>query len=162
MSTDALETEGRAAAIGAQRIAELIDTHFPHIHGDERTFFVEDVTARTARVRMRHHPHNVRPGGTVSGPAMFTLADIAIWVAIMGALGEDGLDAVTTHFNLNFLSKPEARDMVALVTLLRVGRRSAVAECLLYSDGVEAMVAHTVAGYAIPSSPVGKLLPSVG
>ena len=91
---------------------------------------------------------------------MFTLADIAIWVAIMGALGEDGLDAVTTHFNLNFLSKPEARDVIAEVTLLRVGRRSAVAECLLYTDGEDAMVAHTVAGYAIPSSPVGKILPS--
>lgn len=159
MSTDGLETESRVASISAERITELIDTHFPHIHGDERTFFVEDVTARTARVRMRHHPRNVRPGGTVSGPAMFTLADIAIWVAIMGALGEDGLDAVTTHFNLNFLSKPEARDVIAKVTLLRVGRRSAVAECLLYSEGVEAMVAHTVAGYAIPSSQEGKILP---
>lgn len=152
MSTGPTGTESRAAIIDATRITELIDTHFPHIHGGERIFFVEDVTARTARVRMRHHARNVRPGGTVSGPAMFTLADIAIWVAVMGALGEDGLDAVTTHFNLNFLVKPRPVDILADVTLLRIGRRSTVAECLLRSADTGELVAHTIAGYAIPSA----------
>lgn len=159
MSTDGFETESRAAVISAARITQLIDTHFAHIHGGDRILFVEDVTARTARVRLKHHPRNVRPGGTVSGPAMFTLADMAIWVAIMGALGDAGLDAVTTHFNLNFLSKPEPTDVIAHVTLLRVGRRSAVAECRLSSEGSDEMVAHAIAGYAIPSSSHGKILP---
>ena len=153
MSTGATETQRRAAVIDAARITELIDTHFPHIHGGDRVFFVEAVTARTARVRMRYHARNTRPGGTISGPAMFTLADIAIWVAVMAALGEPGLDAVTTHFNLNFLVKPEPDDIMAHATLLRVGARSAVAECLLRSASSATLVAHTVAGYAIPCVP---------
>lgn len=159
MSTEASETQSRVAALTAEDIDELILTHFPHVHGAQRSFFIEAVTARTARVRMKFEERHVRPGGTISGPAMFTLADIAIWAAIMGALGEAGVDAVTTHFNLHFLARPAPRDVIAEVKLLRVGKRSAVAECQLFSDGSDDLVAHGVAGYAIPSSPAGKVLP---
>lgn len=159
MSTQALSTRGGVAVIDAARIAELIDTHFPHVHGSERSFIIEAVTARSARVRMKYQERHVRPGGSISGPAMFTLADVAVWIAIMGALGERGVDAVTTQLNLNFLAKPGAKDMLAEVTLLRVGPRSAVAECELYSDGEPEMVAHAVAGYAIPSSSAGRVIP---
>jgi uncharacterized protein (TIGR00369 family) len=156
MSTDPYVTK----RLDVQRIEALIDTHFPQIHAGGRTLYVEDVGPRHARVRMKNHARNVRPGGTVSGPAMFALADLAVYVAIMGAMGEAGLDAVTTNFNFNFLAKPEARDMLAEVRLLRLGRRSAVTECLLYSDGSPDLVAHATAGYAIPSSPSGKIIPS--
>ena len=59
---------------------------------------------------------------------MFTLADFAVYVAIIAALGEAGIDAVTTNLNINFLAKPEPRDLVAHVRLIRLGRRLAVGE----------------------------------
>lgn len=152
MSTDAFVTESRASMLSAERIDALIATHYPHVHGNQKTFFIEDVTARTARVRMRFDEWHVRPGGTISGPAMFTLGDIAIWVAVMGALGEAGVDAVTSHFNLHFLSRPAPRDVIAEVVLLRASKRSVIAECELYSDGSDDLVAHGVAGYTIPSA----------
>jgi uncharacterized protein (TIGR00369 family) len=159
MSTDAFGTQSRAPLLNAERIDQLIETHFPHVHGGQKSFFIEAVSARTAQVRMRFDTRHMRPGGTISGPAMFTLGDIAIWVAVMGAMGEAGVDAVTTHFNLHFLARPGQRDMIAKVQLLRVSQRSAVAECQLFSDGADEMVAHGVAGYAIPSSNSGKVIP---
>src|SRR5262245_37367711 len=99
---------------------------------------------------MRHHERMLRPGGTVSDPAMSGLADFSVYVAIIAALGEAGIDAVTTNLNINFLSKPEARDMTACVDLIRLGRRLAVGEVRLYSDGQPDMVAHAIATYALP------------
>lgn len=162
MSTDALSTQSRTAVLDAAAIDALIATHFPHVHGEEKSFFIEDVTATTSVVRMKFNARNVRPGGTISGPAIFKLLDIAVWVAVMAAIGETGVDAVTTHCNLHFLAKPAARDMLAKVTLLRGGKRSFIAECALYSEGSEEMVAHGVAGYTIPRSSAGKIIPHSG
>jgi acyl-coenzyme A thioesterase PaaI-like protein len=66
--------------------------------------------------------------------AMFALADFSVYVAIIGRLGEPGVDAVTTNLNINFLAKPQARDMIATVRLLRVGRRLVVGEVEMFSD----------------------------
>jgi acyl-coenzyme A thioesterase PaaI-like protein len=81
---------------------------------------------------------------------MFTLADFAVYVAIIAALGEVGLDAVTTNLNINFLAKPEPRDLVAHVRLIRLGRRLGVGEAQIFSDGMADMVVHAVATYALP------------
>ena len=82
--------------------------------------------------------------------AMFALADFSVYVAIIGRLGEPGIEAVTTNLNINFLAKPEARDMIATVRLLRLGRRLAVGEVEMFSEGAADMVAHAVASYALP------------
>jgi len=84
---------------------------------------------------------------------MFTLADFSVYVAIIATLGEAGIDAVTTNLNINFLAKPEPRDLIASVRLLRLGRRLAVGEAQLYSDGAADPVAHAIATYALPSPP---------
>ncbi len=147
MSTDAAVNDGLDVA----RIEALIDAHFPQIRAGARTLLIEAVGPRRARVRMLSHDRNIRPGGTVSGPAMFTLADFAVYVAIIGTLGERGIAAVTTNLNINFLAKPEPRDLVASVRLIRLGRRLAVGEAQLYSDGQPDMVAHAIATYALPS-----------
>jgi uncharacterized protein (TIGR00369 family) len=146
MSTDARVTN----RLDAAGVAALIDAHFPQIHAGARTLVIETVGPLSARVRMLRHDRHVRPGGTVSGPAMFTLADFAVYVAIIGALGEPGIDAVTTNLNINFLAKPEPRDLVASVRLIRLGRRLAVGEVELNSDGSPDMVAHAIATYALP------------
>jgi uncharacterized protein (TIGR00369 family) len=133
------------------RIEALLDDRFPQIHSGGRIFSIEEIGERNARVRMRHHERMLRPGGTVSGSAMFGLADFSVYVAIIATLGEAGIDAVTTNLNINFLARPEARDMVSSVSLIRLGRRLAVREARLYSDGVADMVAHAIATYALPA-----------
>ena len=133
-------------------IEALIDARFPQIHSGGRILTIEEIGERNARVRMRRHEHMVRPGGTVSGSAMFTLADFSVYVAIIGTLGEAGIDSVTTNLSINFLARPEARDMLASVRLIRLGRRLAVGEAQLYSDGAADMVAHAIATYALPNS----------
>jgi len=133
------------------RIEALLDDRFPQIHSGGRIFSIEEIGERNARVRMRHHERMLRPGGTVSGSAMFGLADFSVYVAIIATLGEAGIDAVTTNLNINFLARPEARDMVSSVSLIRLGRRLAVGEARLYSDGVADVVAHAIATYALPT-----------
>jgi uncharacterized protein (TIGR00369 family) len=139
------------AALDATRIAELIEARFPQIQSGRR-FVIEEVGHRSARVRMTANPRNTRPGGTISGPAMFTLADFSIYVAVIATLGEVGFEAVTSSLNINFLAKPDAGDMVASVRLIRLGRRLAVGEVELYAGGASEMVAHATATYALPIS----------
>ena len=134
-----------------QGIEALIDQRFPQIHAGGRLLTIEEVGPRHARVRMAIHDRHIRSGGTVSGPSMFTLADFSVYVAIIAARGEAGIDAVTTNLNINFLAKPEPRDLVSTVRLIRLGRRLAVGEAELYSDGAPDMVAHAIATYALPA-----------
>jgi len=147
-----MSTHGSAtSSLDIAHIEALIDARFPQIHSGGRVFIIEEIGQRTARVRMQHRARMLRPGGTVSGPAMFSLADFSVHVAIIATLGEAGIDAVTTNLNINFLARPEARDMVSSVSLIRLGRRLAVGEARLYSDGVADMVAHAIATYALPA-----------
>jgi uncharacterized protein (TIGR00369 family) len=140
-----------AARLDARRIAELVDARFPQIHSGGRNLLIEEVGPGRARVRMVADPRNTRPGGTISGPAMFALADFSVYVAIIASLGEPGFDAVTSSLNVNFLTRPAPNDMTALAKLIRLGRRSAVGEVELYSEGVADMVAHATANYALPT-----------
>src|SRR5262245_52302264 len=94
----------RAALLDAKRIEALIDARFPQIHSGGRNLVVEEVAFRSARVRMKADPRNIRPGGTISGPSMFALADFGIYVAVIASLGEAGIDAVTSSLNINFLA----------------------------------------------------------
>jgi uncharacterized protein (TIGR00369 family) len=149
MSIPSSTPDPLAVALDAKRIAELIEARFPQIQSGRR-FAIEEVGHRSARVRMTANPRNTRPGGTISGPAMFTLADFGTYVAIIATLGEGGFEAVTSSLNINFLARPEAGDMIAAVKLIRLGRRLAVGEVELYAQGVAEMVAHATAAYALP------------
>jgi len=142
-----------APTMDAAQVEALINSHFPQIHVGGRAMVVEHVGPRQARVRLKNEDRHLRPGGTVSGPTMVTLADFSVYVAIIAALGAAGIEAVTTNLNINFLAKPEAGDLIALVRLLRLGRRLAVGEAEIYSEGHADMVAHAIATYALPSPP---------
>ena len=90
------------------------------------------------------------PGGTVAGPVMMGVADAAIYVAILGELGIVAL-AVTTNLNINFLRKPVAdADIIGECRLIKLGKRLAIGEVLLYSEGDDEPVAHAVGTYSIP------------
>ena len=138
--------------LDAERIEALIDARFPQIHSGGRSLILEEAGQRGVRVRLVHHPRHTRPGGTISGAAMFMLADFAVYVAIIAALGEIGLQAVTTNLNINFLAKPKPRDLIAEVRLIRLGRRLAVGEVEIVSEGLPDMVAHATATYALTTA----------
>ena len=95
-------------------------------------------------------PSELRPGGTVSGPVLMGVADVALYVAILGEIGIVPL-AVTTSLTINFLRKPVAnKSIIGVCKLLKVGKVLAVGEVSLYSEGTSEPVAHVVGTYSIP------------
>ena len=113
-------------------------------------YTIEEVGPMSATLRLLHRPRHLRPGGTISGPAMFTLSDLALFVAILHELGRVKL-AVTTSLTINFLRKPEPGDLIARVRLLKLGKRLAVGEVAITCEGSDEMVAHATGTYSIPS-----------
>jgi uncharacterized protein (TIGR00369 family) len=139
--------------LDTETVTRLIDEAFPEIQASGRPLVIEAVAPRSARVRLPFHPHNLRPGGTVSGPAMFTLADFTIYVAVIATLGKAGIPAVTSNLSINFLLRPDPGDLVAEARLIRVGRRLIYAEVALHADGRDDIIAHATSSYAVPSGP---------
>ncbi|HEX3603307.1 MAG TPA: PaaI family thioesterase [Steroidobacteraceae bacterium] len=126
-------------------IVDFLAREFP-----QNQCVVEEVGERSATVSHPVGPAQLRPGGTVSGPLLMAVADVAMYVAILGTIGIVPL-AVTTNFNINFLRKPSPRNpIVGVCKLLKVGRILVIGEVALYSDRNEEMVAHAVATYSIP------------
>ncbi len=131
-------------------VAELMDflvRDFPQAAGE---ISAEAVTAEGIRVRMAVGDGNLRPGGTVSGPTIFALADVAVYLAVLSRIGPVAL-AVTTSASIDFLRKPAAGgDLLAEVRLLKLGRQLAVADALVWSDGQADPVARASMTYSIP------------
>jgi acyl-coenzyme A thioesterase PaaI-like protein len=117
---------------------------------------VEEVGDRSATISHPIGPAQLRPGDTVSGPLLMAVADVALYVAILGTIGLVPL-AVTTSLTINFLRKPSARNpIVGVCKLIKVGRQLVVGEVALYSDRSEEMVAHAVGTYSIPPKRTGE------
>ena len=111
---------------------------------------IEDLVPRGATVSLAVGEDELRPGGTVSGPVVMAVADVALYVAILGEIGIVPL-AVTTSLTINFLRKPAAdRRLVGVCKLLKVGKSLAMGEVSVYSEGVDEPVAHVVGTYSIP------------
>ena len=126
-------------------IQTFLATEFP-----QSTVQVLSLGDRTASVRQEINNTHLRPGGTVSGPVLMTVADVAMYVAVLNQIGIVPL-AVTTNLNINFLRKPSAeRAIIGVCHLLKVGKTLAVGEVSLYSEGSDEVVAHVVTTYAIP------------
>ncbi|WP_199262585.1 PaaI family thioesterase [Paracoccus binzhouensis] len=125
----------------------FLDRAFPQVAGQVR---VESLDERLLVSRLAVDHQHLRPGGTVSGPAMFALADVTIYLAILARIGEVAL-AVTTNASIDFMRKPEAgRDLLAECRILKLGRVLAVGEVLIHSEGVEDPVARCSMTYSIP------------
>ncbi|GEO84643.1 MULTISPECIES: PaaI family thioesterase [Alphaproteobacteria] len=133
----------------AAEINAFLDTDFPQIHTDGRVFHVAEVTA--GRVTMTFDPaeRHLRPGGTVSGPAMFTLADVAAYAAVLAHIGPVAL-AFTTNLNINFLRLPKAQLIRCECRVLKLGKRLAVVDALLLQGDSDDPVAQATATYSIP------------
>jgi len=111
---------------------------------------IERVGQRSATVRHTVGEAELRPGGTVSGPVMMTVADVALYIALLGEIGIVPL-AVTTSLSFNFLRKPSGtRDIIGVCRMIKIGRTLAVGEVDIYSEGSDDPVAHAVGSYVIP------------
>ncbi len=131
-------------------IAELdafMESHFPQVAGD---FTIEALDENAITVRMHVNDRNLRPGGTVSGPSMFSLADVSVYLAVLSMIGPQAL-AVTTNCSMDFMRKPAAgADLLAEARLLKLGRALAVGDVMIYSEGSDAPVARATVTYSIP------------
>ncbi|MDX8348650.1 PaaI family thioesterase [Cognatiyoonia sp. IB215446] len=125
----------------------FVSHEFPQL-GDD--FIIEELTEAGVRVRLQVAQRHLRPGGTVSGPSMFALADVGMYLAILARIGPVAL-AVTTNCAIDFMRKPAASaDMICETRLLKLGRVLAVGDAMLYSEGVAQPVARASLTYSIP------------
>ncbi|MDX8353575.1 PaaI family thioesterase [Cognatiyoonia sp. IB215182] len=125
----------------------FVSNEFPQL-GDD--FIIEELTEEGVRVRLQVAQRHLRPGGTVSGPSMFALADVGMYLAILARIGPVAL-AVTTNCSIDFMRKPAASaDMICETRLLKLGRVLAVGDAMLYSEGVVQPVARASLTYSIP------------
>lgn len=109
-------------------------------------------TAGRCAVRLPYDPAQLRPGGTMSGPAMMALADITLYGVVLSLIGRVEL-AVTTDLAIRFLRRPPPGDLIGEGSILRLSRRLAVGEVtILPATGGDA-VAHATGTYAIPDGP---------
>lgn len=128
-------------------IAAFLSREFPQVEGD---FAVERLTEDGIVMRLKVAERHLRPGGTVSGPNIFALADVAVYLALLARIGPVAL-AVTTNGAVDFLRKPRAgADLVAEARLLKLGRVLVVGEVLIRSEGEDAPVARANMTYSIP------------
>lgn len=128
-----------------EEIVAFMASEFPHAK-----YLVEAVGDHSSTLSHEIGIEELRPGGTVSGPVLMSIADVALYVAILGTIGIVPL-AVTTSLNINFLRKPSAEArIIADCKLIKVGRTLIVGEVSLYSEGSSDLVAHVVSTYAIP------------
>lgn len=130
-------------------LERFLSAEFPQAFHPDSGLAIEALWDRGCRVRQAFRAASLRPGGTISGPTMMALADFAMYVAVLAAIGPVPL-AVTINLNINFLRKPAQRDLMAEAQLLKLGKRLATGEVTIRSDGEEAPVAHVTSTYSIP------------
>lgn len=133
----------------AEAIGAFLDREFPQIHLNGRVYSVAEVRPGEAIVRLDASEAHLRPGGTVSGPTLFALADLAAYVVIVAHIGPVAL-AVTTNVSINFLRRPPPGPLLAACRVLKLGRRLAVVEVGIRPEAGGELVAHATATYSIP------------
>ncbi len=131
----------------AEDIAAFVDQEFPQSR--QMAACIEHIEAGRLRMRLPIGHDDLRPGGTVSGPTLMTLADTAMYFLVLAMCGPIAL-AVTTHLSIDFLRRPLPTDLIAEAELLKLGTRLAVGRVTMCSDGSTDVVAHAAVTYSIP------------
>ena len=133
--------------LSATEVTEFLSQVFPQVKND---FTIESLEDMRSTVRLNVGDRHLRPGGTVSGPAIFALADVAFYITLLGMIGREAL-TVTTNCAIDFMRKPAANtDLIAESRVLKLGRSLAVGDVLIFSDGMTEPVARASLTYAIP------------
>lgn len=122
---------------------------FPELNASRKAYAVTAVAPGRAEVTLHAGPEMLRPGGTVSGPTLMALSDIACWVVILAHVGPSAL-TVTTHLSIDFLLKPQPGPLVGRARLLKLGKRLAVSTCEIGGPQEGAPFTHASATYSIP------------
>lgn len=130
----------------AEQVLEFVDREFPQALAST-TYAVEELEPRRTRVRLKVTDVHLRPGGTVSGPALMALVDFAVYVLLLAHHGSDARLAVTTGLTISFLNKAGPGDVLCAVELLKHGRTLSVADCRIHTAGDGRLVAHAEATY---------------
>jgi len=133
--------------MGAEALTAFLQRDFGQVAAD---FAVEVAESDRLVLRLIVQDRHLRPGGTVSGPAMFALADVAMYLAILSRIGPVAL-AVTTNCAMDFMRRPAAgQDLLAEARVLKLGRSLAVGDVMIRSEGGTDVVARAGLTYAIP------------
>lgn len=132
-----------------EALNRFLETDFPQLHTDGKVFEVVDVSPGSVVMRLMPNERHLRPGGTVSGPTLFALADVGAYCAVLAHIGPVAL-AVTTSLNINFLRKPKPGPLTCTCRLLKFGKRLAVMEASIFDEDTDDLVAHATATYSIP------------
>ncbi len=139
-----------APKLTRKELEARLTAEFPEMFNPEGGYAIEKLWHGGAIVRRHYHSRSLRPGGTLSGPSIMALADFTMYLAVLSAIGWVPL-AVTTNLNINFLRKPAPRDLLAEARLIKLGKRLAVGEIGILSDGAgEDLVAHATSTYSLP------------
>jgi len=132
-----------------EALNRFLETDFPQLHTDGKVFEVMAVGPGTVTLWLTPNERHLRPGGTISGPTLFALADVGAWCAVLAHIGPVAL-AVTTNLNINFLRKPAPGPLSCTCRLLKLGKRLAVVDASIFDADGEELVAHATATYSIP------------
>mgnify|MGYP001433451067 CR=1 FL=1 len=131
-----------------KNLLDYVEGIFSQIKGE---FTIDSLEENAIIVRMSVEERHLRPGGTVSGPSMFALADVSVFMSVIAAIGPKAL-TVTTNCSMDFMRKPLANaDLIATCKLLKIGKTLAVGDVLIYSDGTQDAAARATLTYAIRS-----------
>lgn len=131
----------------ADALAVFMKDVFKQVADD---FVIEQVGETDLMTRLVVDDRHLRPGGTVSGPSIFALADVSAYLMTLARIGPKAL-AVTTNCSIDFMRKPAAGvDLISKTRLLKLGKLLSVCDVLVYSDGMAEPVARASLTYAIP------------
>ena len=133
--------------MSAEEIMSLLNKIFPQ---QSQFFEIDELSEESLVVRHKIDDSHLRPGGTISGPTMFSLADISLYILTMSRIGPVSL-AVTTNCSMDFMRKPKSGfDLIAKTRLLKLGKNLCVGDVLIFSEGLESPVARASMTYSIP------------
>ena len=127
-------------------LANFLEKEFPQVSNN---FKILNTKPNSLSMLMHISDEHLRPGGTVSGPTMFLLADVSFYLATLSMIGPKSL-TVTTNCSINFLRKPNISDLISETRVLKIGKTLSVGDVLIYSKGIKEPVAHASLTYSIP------------
>ena len=127
-------------------LENFLEKEFPQVSSN---FKILNTKPNSLSMLMHISDEHLRPGGTVSGPTMFLLADVSFYLATLSMIGPKSL-TVTTNCSINFLRKPNISDLISETRVLKIGKTLSVGDVLIYSEGIKEPVAHASLTYSIP------------
>lgn len=143
------ETHVPEPILSADDIEAFFETQFPQVHQDGRVFSVQAIQRGSIIFRLDPNDRHLRPGGTVSGPSLFALADVGAYVCILVHIGLVK-HTVTTSMNINFMNKAAPGPIDCHARLLKLGKKLAVVDCTMHDENGQ-LIAQATATYSIPS-----------